>query len=67
MIAEIVIDNEGRAALWLTCGSAAECALLERLKPFLPVKDREDGYIGYVITGQRMPGMTDYTAQDATK
>lgn len=68
MIAEIVIDDQGRAALWLSAGSAAECRLLERLMPFLPVKARTDaGYADYVITGDRMPGMgRSVEAQDAT-
>lgn len=66
MIAELGIDDEGNAVLWLHGASMAEGALLERFKAFLPVRDRADGYAGYVIIGDRLPGMGNLTAQDAT-
>lgn len=67
MTAELSIDEEGRAVLVLQYLSDAEHALLERFKAFLPIT----AYLGHkpwshIVIGDRMPGMGNLTAQDAT-
>lgn len=67
MTAELSIDEEGRAVLVLQYLTDAEYFMLERFRAFLPVTT----YVGsrpwsYVIVGDRMPGMGNLTAQDAT-
>lgn len=65
MHAELTIDEEGRAVLLLDAVSPAEYSMLERFRAFLPVTEVKDSPY-WKIVGDRMPGMTNLTAQDAT-
>ena len=65
MHAELSIDEEGRAVLLLDAVSPAEYSMLERFRAFLPVSKDETAPF-WRITGDRMPGMGNVKAQDAT-
>lgn len=65
MNAEFGIDDEGRAYVSLNKLTPSEWNMMGRLKAFLPVQVREWDF-EVRVTGDRMPGMTNLTAQDAT-
>lgn len=67
MKADLSIDEEGRAVLLLHGHTDAEHMLLERLRAFLPITAYTGGMgYAYQVTGDRLPGMGNLTAQDAT-
>lgn len=65
MKAEIGIDDEGRACIVVADLTHTEWVTFKRLQPWLPAAvDALSGEIR--ITGDRLPGMGNLTAQDAT-
>lgn len=66
MNAEFGIDDEGRAYVSLNKFTLSEWNMITRLKAFLPAMVMHGYGEEMRIVGDRMPGMTNLTAQDAT-
>lgn len=56
MKAELAINEHGHAVLLLSDMTMADNMMLHRFRAFLPVKEHPTAP-GWVITGDRMPGM----------